>query len=404
MPTFTYRARDLQGIDHKGTIETIDESSAARILSRKGLIITSLKEIKAGNQGSFFYKFLHRVSFDDLVVSTRQLATMINAGLVLSESIDILAEQQSNKTFQLVLSDISRDIKGGLDLASALRKHPDVFPPLYSSLIKAGEQAGNLDVILNQLATNLEKDREFKSRIKGALIYPVIVIIAMIIVMLIMLFYVIPKLTSLYTQSNLDLPLPTKILIKTSEFMVNSWYLLLTVLIVAVIVLRRWIATPEGRFKFDSFFLKVPLIGKIIKGANLTNFTRTFGLLATAGVPILDSLKIIKDVISNSVYKKAIEQTFQGIERGLTLSAQLQAVGVFPKIVPQMFRVGEETGKIDEVSFKMSEYFESETDHLVKNLTVAIEPLILIILGVGVGFLVLSIILPIYNLTSHYSG
>ncbi len=402
MPIYTYSARDLEGVDHKGSIETFDESSAARLLSKKGLIVTSLKQGQTRGL-KFLDRFFNRVSFDDLVIATRQLATMIDSGLVLSEALDILADQQDAKTFKAVLTDVSRDIKSGLDMAGALRKHPEVFPPLYISLVHAGEQAGNLDVVLLQLASNLEKDREFRSKIRGALIYPILVIFMMLAVIVLMLIFVIPRLTSLYTESNIELPLPTKILLAMSYFMVNFWWALLILLVVAGLLFRKWYATDAGRYKTDYFLLKLPIAGKIIRGTNLTNFTRTFGLLTTAGVPILDSLRIVKDVISNVVYKKGLEATFKGVERGLTLSAQLEGIAVFPKIVPQMFRVGEETGKVDKVSFKMADYFESEADHLVKNLTVVIEPLIIVILGVGVAFLVLSIILPIYNLTSHVS-
>jgi type IV pilus assembly protein PilC len=169
------------------------------------------------------------------------------------------------------------------------------------------------------------------------------------------------------------------------------------------VVFNRWVHTPSGKYLFDAILLKVPIVGKIITGSTLTNFTRTFGLLTTAGVPLLDSLNIVTDVIGNSVYKKAFQDTFRGVERGLAFSAQLELVGIFPKIIPQMYRVGEETGKVDKVSFKMAEYFETETDNLVKNITVLIEPIVIVVLGVGVGFLVLSIILPIYKLTTSYS-
>lgn len=405
MPIYDYSARDLQGVDHKGTIETIDEGRAARILSRRGLIVTSLKEQKeTGIKFLEKYLNLNKVPFGDMVVSTRQLATMIDSGLVLSEALDILVEQQQkNSKFKLILSDISRDVKSGMDLATSIKKHPDVFPPLYSSLVRSGEQAGNLDIVLNQLATNLEKDREFKARIKGALIYPIMIIIMMVVVVGIMMFFVIPRLISLYTQSNIELPLPTKILIVSSNFMTSYWWLLLIMGVITGIVFRRWVATQEGRFKFDNLMLHTPIVGRIVKGSNLTYFTRTFGLLATAGVPILDSLRIIEDVIDNMVYKKAIAQAYIGVERGLTLSNQLEASGVFPKIISQMFKVGEETGKVDKVAYKLAEYFESEADNLVKNLTVIIEPVILVMLGIGVAFLVLSIILPIYKLTTSFT-
>lgn len=400
MPIFVYKARDFQGVDHRGTIDTLDSSRAARILSKKGLVVTSITERKTSSP--MFERFFNRVSFDELVIATRQLATMIDSGLVLSESLDILVTQQTNVNFKKVLETVSRDLKSGLDLGSALRKHPNVFPPLYCSLVKAGEQAGNLDVILNEMANNLERDREFRSRVRSAMIYPIMIILMMLVVVTVMMVFVIPKLTSLYSQSDAELPLPTKILIGSSTFIINYWWVIVGVIIVAALAFQKWVTTPEGKYNFDAILLKVPLVGRVIRGTALTNFTRTFGLLTTAGVPILDSISIVAEVIGNTVYRRALLETRMGVERGLTMSAQLQMVGVFPAIVFQMYKVGEETGKIDKVSFKLADYFEAEADHLVKNLTVIIEPLILVVLGVGVAFLVLSIILPIYKLTTSF--
>lgn len=402
MPVFAYNARDSQGIDHKGTIEASDPSQVARSLSQKGLVVLSIKE-KVEQKESFINRFVNRVSFTDVVIATRQLATMIESGLVLSEALDILVDQQSNKNFQKVLSEISRDVKSGLDLAGSLQKHPDVFPPLYASLVKSGEESGKLDTVLTQMADSLEKDREFRSRVRGAMIYPATVIVMMIAVMIIMLVFVIPRLTSLYTQSSMELPLPTKILIAVSSFMVNFWWFGILGGVGAFYGLRKWIQTPSGRYRFDSLLLKIPIINKVVQSTSLTNFTRTFGLLTAAGVPLLEALEIVSQVISNSVYKRALQSTFKGVERGLNFSTQLEAIGVFPRLVPQMFKVGEETGKIDKVSYRLADYYESEADHLVKNMTVIIEPLILVVLGIGVAFIVLSIILPIYNLTTSFS-
>ncbi len=402
MPTYTYFAKDLQGSDHSGTIETSDPRNVARILNRKRLVVISIKE-KKESRFKFLDKFLNRVSFADLVVMTRQLATMIESGLVLSEALDILQEQQSNRRLKETLGKISRDIKSGLDLASAIKKNPDIFPPLYSNLIKAGEASGKLDSVLLQMADSMEKDREFRARIKGAMIYPAVISVMMVGVILIMLLFVIPRLTSLYTQSNIELPLPTKILISTSGFFISYWWIILIFSILAGVVFNRWVASSSGRYQFDSLLLKTPIIGKLVQETSLTNFTRTFGLLIAAGIPIIDSLTIVTDVVSNSVYKRSMQTCALGVERGLTLSSQLEQTGVFPKIVSQMFRVGEETGKVDAIAFKLSEYFESESDHMVKNLTVIIEPVILVLLGIGVAFLVLSIILPIYQLTTSFS-
>lgn len=402
MPLFSYNAKDRQGAYHKGTIETADDHQAAVLLSKRGLFVISIK-VQNQNKEHIWEKILNKVSFNDIVVMTRQLSTMVESGLVLSEALDILVDQQSNKKFREILESVSRDVKSGLDLASSFRKHPEIFSSLYSNLVKAGESAGKLDIVLSQMATNLEKDREFRSRVRGAMIYPVIVISMMGVVMTIMMVFVIPRLTSLYTQSNIELPLPTRILIATSDFFTHFWWLMLIVFIGGGFLFQKWRKTTLGRYQYDNFLLKIPVISKIVKGTNLTNFTRTFGLLTAAGIPILESLTIVSEVIGNAVYKKALQESLRAVERGLTLSAELEASGVFPKIVPQMFRVGEETGKVDQVSFKMAEYFETETDHIVKNLTVILEPVILVVLGLGVAFLVLSIILPIYKLTTSFS-
>lgn len=403
MPTFTYKARDLQGVDHQGTIETVDVSQVARILTKKRLIVISVKEIKKNSNKNFISRFLERASFSDLVIATRQLSTMIESGMVVSEALDILEEQQSNKRLKEVLGEVARDIRGGLDLASSMKKHPDVFPALYVSLVRAGEQAGKLDVVLSQMANSLEKEREFRSKVRGAMIYPALVLLMMVAVIGIMMFFVVPRLTSLYDQSSIELPLPTKILIGSSDFLLSYWWMIAILLVVGIIVFRRWVKTPSGRYNFDALILKVPVVSKIVQETTLTSFTRTFGLLTSSGVPLLDALTIMVGVVNNMVYKKALESTVQGVERGLTFSSQLELTGVFPKIIPQMYKVGEETGKVDKVSFKMADYFEEESDQIIKNLTVIIEPVVLVVLGLMVAFIVLSIILPIYKLTTSFS-
>ncbi len=400
MAEFLYKAKDSQGINHAGSIESSDPHSAASILRKKGLIVISLNS-KNSASNNFLTKFLNRVSFTELVLVTRQLATMVSSGLVLSDSVDILEEQQSNKTLKKALEEISQDIKGGLTFAHALDKHPDIFPHLYINLIKSGESSGKLDQVLLQMADGLEKDREFQAKIKGAMVYPVVVLSMMVVVIIIMMVFVIPKLTTLYSQSTIELPLPTKILITTSNLFINFWWLGITAIVATIVGINKWNKTPEGNYFLGRLVLKTPLVGKIVINATLTNFNRTFGLLTSAGIPLLEAIGIVSDLTNNPVFKKALKDAYAGVEKGLSFSSLLTAE-VFPKIVGQMVRVGEETGKVDEIFFKLADYFESESDHLVKNLTVAIEPIVLIILGVGVGFLVLSIILPIYKLTTSF--
>ncbi len=397
---FNYRAKDLQGNNHIGSVQSTDLHSASVIIRKKGLIVISL-EIKGSPVEGFLDRIINRVSFSELVIMTRQLATMVSSGLVLSESIDILEEQASNKTLKRALGDISLDIKGGFTLAQALSKYPDIFSHLYVNLVKSGETSGKLDSVLLQMADGLEKDREFQSKIKGAMIYPAVVLLMMAAVIVIMMVFVIPKLVTLYSQSTIDLPLPTKILIWMSNAFTNFWWLGLLILIGGYLVINRWRKTPEGNLFFGRLLLKTPIVGKIITTVTLTNFNRTFGLLTAAGIPLLDSIGIVSDLTDNPMFKNSLKEAYSGVEKGLPFSSLLTA-NIFPKIVSQMVKVGEETGKVDEIFFKLAQYFESESDHLVKNLTVAIEPIVLIILGIGVAFLVISIILPIYKLTTSF--
>lgn len=401
MIEFAYSAKSIQGIDYSGQVQALDEHAAASILRKKGLIVVSLKS-KQPQADRLLGQLLHRVSFSELVLATRQLATMVSSGLVLSDAIDILEEQTTNKTLKQTFAEASQDIKGGLTLARALGKYPNIFPRLYVNLIKSGEASGKLDQVLIQMADGLEKDREFQAKVKGALIYPALVLGMMFMVVIIMMVFVIPKMIKLYEQSTIELPLPTKILITTSNLVVHFWWAGLSILITLIVFLNRWNKTPQGSLFLGELMLKLPLIGKIVTGVTLTNFNRTFGLLISAGVPLLESIGIVSDLTGNPVFKRALKDSYSGVERGLPFSSML-AVGIFPKIVGQMVKVGEETGKVDEIFFKLASYFESESEHLLKNLSVAIEPIVLIILGIGVGFLVISIILPIYKLTTSFT-
>lgn len=399
MPIFDYVTKDLKGQYHKGEVEASSQVQAANLLKRNRLIIISIKP-KNDLATNFYEKYFQKVSFSEVVVVTRQLATMVSAGLILSEALDILAEQQPNKKLKKVLEGVSSDIKGGLDFATSLEKYPDVFPDIYAKLVRAGQVSGKLDVILQDLATNLEKERAFQSKIRGAMIYPAVVIVMMVGVALIMVFFIIPKLTSLYKEANIELPLPTQILLAVTGFALNYWWLMLAGLVTAVFGIRHYISTPVGRLAFDKFVLKVPIINKIINLVILTNFTRTFALLTSSGISILDAIKVVSDITGNLVYKNSLDLAYQGVERGLPLSTQLLGMPVFPKLVGQMIKTGEETGKLDDIMFKLADYFESEADNMLKNITTIIEPVVLVILGVGVAFLVMSVILPIYQLTT----
>lgn len=400
MAIYSYVTKDISGEYHKGEIETTSEAQASNLLRRKRLIVISLKP-KVQSKGKFLDKYLFRVSFSEVVIFTRQLATMIQAGLILSEAVDLLTEQQENKRFKAALEAISGDIKGGGDFASALERHRDIFPDLYCQLIRAGQASGKLDTIMLNLAANLEKQRDFQNRVKSAMIYPIVVVLLMFGVMMVMVFFVMPKLLSLYADSNMELPLPTKIVLVSTHFIISFWWAMLGIAIVVAVFIKRYASTPEGGLLIDKIILKTPIIGKVMTTVILTNFTRTFSLLIASGLSILDSIKIVSDVIGNRMYKSSLDVVYKGVERGLPFSTQLLGLPIFPRIVGQMARTGEETGKLDEVIGKLALYFEEESDNSFKNITTLIEPIILVILGLGVGFLVIAVILPIYQLTTN---
>ncbi len=402
MNTYSYRAKDFQGVQKSGVLEAFDEKQAVNLLRGRNLVVISLSLKKGDFQLKDIFSIFSRVSLNDLVNFTRQLSTMINAGLPMTEALGLLRSQARTATMAKVVDEILRDIEGGSSLAAALAKHPEVFSKIYISLVKAGETAGILDQILLRLADNLEKEREFQGKAKGALVYPAMVVTAMLGVVVIMMIFVIPRLTTMYKDMGTELPLPTQILITLSNFLVSFWWLVLGGLAGLVILFLRWKNTRQGKSIFDRFMFRTPIIGKLFEQTNLTEFTRTLSLLIGAGIPIIEALHIVAEAVDNVVYQEGINEAARQVEKGFPLSLPLSQNPNFPPLLGQMIKTGEETGKMDEILMRMSLFYESEAERAIKGLTTAIEPIIMVVLGVGVAFLILSIILPIYKLTSSF--
>ncbi len=401
MRKFTYKAKDKGGKTVSGMVEAADEKQARLTLRERGLVPFSLSPARQDIFKDLTNKVLRRITLSDLATFTRQLSTMITAGLTVNDALTIL-KNQSSPALAVVVEDVLRAVEGGSSLADALSRHPKVFNRVYVSLVKAGEAAGVLDEILARLAENLEKQREFQGKVKGAMIYPVIIVVGMIAVGGIMMIFVIPKLLSLYQEFQAELPTPTKILIGISSFMVKFWWMMLVGAMAGLYVLRGFGKTPMGRKKIDGLFLSLPIFGNLQKQIIMTEMTRTLGLLVAAGISIIDALNIVSEGVGNSIIEQELKEAAKQVEKGLPLAATLSVYEEFPPIVSQMISVGEETGKVDEVLTKLSRYFESESEQMVKGLTTAIEPLIMIVLGLGVGFLIIAVILPIYNLTTQF--
>ncbi|OIP84897.1 hypothetical protein AUK04_01895 [Candidatus Roizmanbacteria bacterium CG2_30_33_16] len=343
-----------------------------------------------------------KVGFNDIVDFTRQLAIMLNAGLTLIDCFDILKKQTTNFALLKMIKDIDKDIRGGQTLSSALLKYKGSFSNLYIALVRSGEASGKLSEILLKLADNLEKQREFKGKIKGALIYPAIVVIGMVVVMFIMVTFVVPKLLVLYQDFNVELPMSTKILMFVSDFCVRFWPVIVVSVFVGVNALKAYIKTKQGKLQYDRMLFKLPVLGNIIKISSLVDATRTLSILISSGVSILDGLQIIMETSDNMVYQIAFQNIYKQVEKGLSLGKAMANEKVFPPILIQMTTVGEQTGHLDDTLGRLSKYFEMESEIATKTMTTLIEPLILVFLGLGVGFLVTSVITPIYNLTSSF--
>ncbi|MAG59948.1 hypothetical protein CMO96_04125 [Candidatus Woesebacteria bacterium] len=402
MKRFEYRARDKTGKVVRGKVEANAAPDAARLLRDRGLTAFKLSQEKEFFLLQIINGFVNQVGLSEVADFTRQFSTMVTAGLPITDALVILREQSKPK-MKPVINQLVSDIQGGSSLSGALEKHPKVFTPVYTSLVRAGETGGVLDKILERLADNLESQREFHSKVKGAMIYPVIVVIGMFAVGTIMMVFVIPRLTQIYEEFDAELPITTRIVIGISEVMQKMWWAIPIVGVGLVWGFGAFSRTKVGRAKIDALKFKIPVFGELQKKVVLTEFARTLGLLVGAGIPILEGLRVVGGAVGNVVVSDAIKRASEKVEKGFALSYALsQETKVFPPLLFQMLAVGEETGKVDETLLKVSKVFEQDTSHAVKNLTAAIEPIIMVILGISIGFLVLSIILPIYNLTSQF--
>jgi len=384
----------------RGLVDASDITEAASYLRGKNLVpITVVQETKNNILNNL--PFLGKIKESDLIIFTRQLSSMLSSGLTLIRSLEILKEQVGNEVMLEATENIITDIEEGKTFSSAISKFPDIFSPIYVSIIKSAEGAGLLDKALLRLAENLEKQAKLKGTIKAALTYPIIVVVLMVVVIFIMMTFVIPQLANLYKGLGVELPLPTQIIIAVSGFFVVFWPFVIGLAALSVFLYRRWYKTEAGRLIIDDLKLKLPVFGNLIKKVILTELSRTLGALVGSGSLVVDSLVQTSDTVGNIHYKNAIMDVAKKVENGVTIGDAMSYYSLFPPLLVQLVKVGEQTGKLDETLLKASEYFEGETDQLVKTLTTALEPLIMVTLGVGVAFLMISVITPIYSLISN---
>jgi type IV pilus assembly protein PilC len=320
---------------------------------------------------------------------------MINAGVPIVQSLSILREQSESKKLRAVVADVAKQVEGGATLANALTSHRDVFNDIYINMVKAGESGGILDDVLERLATQQEKDAEIVGKVKSAMIYPAVISTATIGAFFFLMTVIVPKLSSIFKDAGASLPIYTKIMLAISDFLVHDWYILLIVTVVAVVVFVRWHRTESGRRIVDELMLRAPILGPILVKVNVARFARTFGSLMASGISVLDALGSTKSALSSSVYRDELTIVAQKVKNGRPMSEQIRASKHFPAIVGQMLAVGEETGKIDEILIKLAGFYEREVDTVISGITSIIEPILIMVLGGMVGFIVISVFGPI---------
>ncbi len=404
MAKYQYKAKDWSGKVVKGELELATEKSVIESLRANGLVPLEV-EIKNENIIiELWRKVSGRISGKMISNFTRQLATMMTAGLPMTDALALLKNQQeSGSSLYIILEKILADVRGGMSLGGSMEKYMNIFGEAYVASVSAGEEAGVLEEILSKLATNLENENEFQGKVKGAMIYPTIVIIGMLAVMVVMMIFVIPKLTSLYADfGTAKMPAITQGLMTVSNWMAKLWFLFPILFVAPPIILKIGAKNAVFNLKKDKFILRLPIMGKLSQTTIMASTCRTLSMLLTAGIPLVEALRIVGTVSGNEVYKNAYNDIAQKVQKGFGISVSFENTNVFPVIVTQMVATGEATGRLDEVLLKVASYFSVEAEQSVAALTAAIEPLIMVVLGIGVGFLVVAVVMPIYNLTSSF--
>ncbi len=403
MADFSYTAKDSNGKTQKGTIVASSQSAALSALKEKNMQPLVVKEAsKDWKNINIKLPGSDKVKTQDIVMFTRQFSTMVNAGVPLVRCLNTLRDQTESEGLQKVLSSVVSDVESGIQISEAMAKHPKVFSSVYVNMVKAGEEGGILDQIMDRLATQVEKDSEIKGQIKSAATYPAVILSITLIAFVFIMVAIIPELTAIFDDLDGELPLLTQIVVGISDAMRDNFILLGIGLAGAIFGLVRFIKTEKGKFLFDKAILKAPVIGSISVKVNVARFSRTFSSLAGAGVSVIQSLEVTAGALSNSIVKQGILDSVDSIKQGEAIANSIAATEIFPPIVNQMAAVGEETGQIDVVLNKIAEFYEKEVDRIISSLTSIIEPILIVVLGAVVGTIVASVFGPIMTLTETF--
>jgi len=400
MPSFSYKAKDSKGEMIQGAMEADSQLVVVNRLQAMGYFPINVKSDKSVTRKKKSYSslFRRRIKTSDITSLNRQLADLLNAGIPLVKSLGIVVNQTSNEYLREILTTISNDVQGGDTLALALSRHPKIFSKLFCAMVRAGETGGMLDGILERLAEFSELEDEIRSKIKSALAYPVIMVVAGFGAVIVLMGVVIPKILKIFSDLNQTLPLPTQLLINIIDIFSNYWWIILGGFVVFGAFFYKFIHTDEGRLLWHRFQLRIPIVGQVILKQQIARFARTLGSLLKNGVSILSSLEIVREVMGNRLIQDTVVQISEDITQGSGIAAPLRGSSVFPPVVVNMIAIGEETGRLHEVLLRVASSYETEVDRSVKTLTSLLEPMIILAMGLVVGFVVIAMLLPIFTL------
>jgi type IV pilus assembly protein PilC len=403
MAQFSYSARDKSGVISKGMVYAPDRVGASTALQTKGLTPILVKEVAqtvGTKKGGILDRIplFNQVKLEDKVIFSRQFATMINAGVPIAQCLAILEKQSDSKKLQETVADVQKQVTGGATLANALSSHPDVFNAIYVNMVRAGETGGILDQVMERLATQQEKDAEVRSKVRSAMIYPGVITAATVSAFVFLMTVIVPKLSSIFESVGANLPIYTKIMLAISGFLVKSWWMVVVGIVVVVVMFKRYYATEKGRRVVDKLVLKAPIFGPILVKVNVARFARTFGSLMASGISVLDAINATKTALGSTVYQDELTEMAKKVKNGRPMSEQIRESKNFPAIVGQMLSIGEETGKVDEILLKLAVFYEQEVDTVVAGISSIIEPILIMVLGGMVGFIVISVFGPISSI------
>ena len=399
MPTFKYKVMDHQGRKIEATYKANSKNEVLAMIEDNNYYPIEIKEVLEREQKDLFESF-DKVKTKDLYIFCRQFHTMINAGANIANALDILKKQTENKKLKKSLYEVHDDLQKGVSLSDSMGKHRDVFPDLLINMINTGEVSGNLDIIMSRMASHFEKENKTNNQLKSAMVYPMVLSGLVVVIVVFLLTFIMPTFAGMFASSGVALPAPTRIVMGISQFILTKWYIIIVVVGGAIYGMQKYINTPQGRLSLDKIKLKLPVVKDLTEKAIVSRFTRTLSTVIASGVPLVQALEVVQKVVGNKVAENALEKIKEKVLRGVSLAEALGSESIFPMMLHSMIKIGEESGSLDDILDKTANFYDEELETSIKKMTTMLEPLMIVVMGVIVGFIVIAMMLPIFSMSS----